>query len=105
MLDALSLATLLAKGPKKYITDAKVLPLKSQLIDSLSIGNNCSNNTQREDFDPLVDIIRDKDRLRNFAETCVAKPGIMTTSVSAVLNPDFNLYRLCLIGGEQCQHI
>lgn len=90
MLDALALATLFAKGPKKYTTDAKVLPLKSQLIDALSIGNNCSNTAHREDYDPLVDINRVKDRLRNFAETCVGKPGLMTASVSAVLNPDFN---------------
>mmetsp|Transcript_23611 Transcript_23611/g.50971 ORF Transcript_23611/g.50971 Transcript_23611/m.50971 type:complete len:580 (-) Transcript_23611:40-1779(-) len=96
MLDAIALATLFAHGPKNNITDAQVLPLKSKLIDSLSIGTNCSHGSRAmahqsssssdndSDYDPFVDILKVKDRLRNFAETCVGKPG----SVRQLLNPD-----------------
>ena len=90
MLDALALATLFASGQKRT-TDAQVLSLKSQLIDWLSIGNNCSNSTQSDDYDPLADINKVKNRLCTFAETCVGKPGPMSSSLSALLKPDFNI--------------
>jgi len=87
MLDALALATLFAHGPKNNITYAQVLPLKSKLIDSLSIGDNCSYDTQSDDYDPWADIHKVKDRLCTFAETCVGKPG----PLMHLLNPDVNL--------------
>lgn len=84
MLDALALATLFAHGPKNNVSDAQALPLKSKLIDSLSIGGNCTNHNQNYEYDPGVDINKVKDRLRTFAETCVGKPGPLTQ----LLNPD-----------------
>lgn len=85
MLDALALATLFAHGPKGNLTDAQVLPLKSKLIDSLSIGANCSYGaTENDDYDPWEDLTKIKDRLCAFAETCVGRPG----PVAQLLNPD-----------------
>lgn len=73
MLDALSLATLFAHGPKSNVTDAQVIPLRCKLIDSLHIGGNCNNDTHSKDYDPRVDIDKVKDRLCKFAEECVGK--------------------------------
>ncbi|KAL7548036.1 hypothetical protein ACHAWF_011323 [Thalassiosira exigua] len=84
MLDALSLAVLFAHGPKNKVTDAQALPLKSKLVDSLSIGHNCSNDAQSEDYDPWIDVNKVKDRLCAFAETCVGKPGALVH----LINPD-----------------
>lgn len=66
MIDALSLASLFKYGPAdpEKITDAQVLPLKSKLIDTLCIGSNGA-----------ADIDNVKERLVNFAETSVGKPG------------------------------
>ena len=77
MLDALSLATLFAYGLSNNIRDVKALPLKSKLIDTLDIGNNC-------DRDPVVGINKVKDRLVSFAEMSVSKPG----QLMHMLNPD-----------------
>lgn len=86
MLDALALATLFAHGAKKglTLTDAQALPLKSKLINTLSIGHYCNNDFQSEDYDPSVDIYKIKDRLCSFAETCVGKPG----PLMHLFNPD-----------------
>ena len=86
MLDALALATIFAFGPKSEPTSAQALPLKSKLIDSLSIGSNCSNDTRSADQDPRADINSVKDRLCTFAEECVGKPG----ALSHLLNPGVN---------------
>ncbi|KAL9180571.1 hypothetical protein ACHAXT_011024 [Thalassiosira profunda] len=74
MLDALALATLFAHGAKAQLADAQAIPLKSKLVDSLCVGRNCSD----EDLDPWVAIDKIKDRLCNFADTCVGKPGTLT---------------------------
>ena len=78
MLDALSLATLFAYGLNNNIRDVKALPLKSKLIDTLDIGNNCDPD------DPVVGINKVKDRLVSFAEMSVSKPG----QLMHMLNPD-----------------
>lgn len=83
MLDALSLSTLFAHGLKNNVTDAQALPIKSKLIDALSIGDNCDNDTESEDYDPGVDINKVKDRLCTFAETCVGKPGPLMQLLNA----------------------
>lgn len=77
MMDALSLASIFASGTKD-ITDAQALPLKTKLIDTLSIGSNCTNELKTEDYDQWIDINRVKDRLRSFADHCVGKPGPLT---------------------------
>lgn len=88
MLDAFALATLFAYGPKSSVTDARALPLKSKLIDALSIGNNCTNESGDDEYDPWHGIHRVQDRLCTFAEDAVGKPGPMMS----LLNPG---------GGEQ----
>ena len=93
MLDALSLATLFANGnntKNNDVTDALVLSLKSKLIDILDIGNNSDNVDQSEDYDPMVDINKVKDRLTSFADDSVGQPG----TLQHLLNPDVdhNIY-------------
>jgi len=88
MLDALALATLFAHGPKPTITNAQALPLKTKLIDALSIGKNCNDDSHdNNDYDPWIDIHKLKDRLCTFAETAVGKPG----PVRNLFHPDADL--------------
>jgi len=79
MLDALALASLFLTGASnspKDITDSKILPLKAKLIDALSIGKNCSSDSQDEPCNPWSDIERVRDRLSTFAENEVGRPGV-----------------------------
>lgn len=80
MIDALALASLFLTGAaagSKDVTDAKILPLKAKLLDTLSIGSNCRNDTESEEYNPWRDIDCIKDRLSTFADTSVGKPGVL----------------------------
>ena len=73
MLDALCLATLYVS--RTSLTDAQVLPLKAQLMDTLAIGTNRPDGDKEHASNLNVNKV--KIRLTGFPEVSVGKPQLV----------------------------